>query len=133
MSNCIIYVRTNYREVSDRKQSIVGQLKQCREYARENGMTVVGEFQDIGSANAPLVARDGLLDALTTLKKGDALLVAEADKLTRNSAEHFGFRKHLQKRGCKLIVVTAISGDEQAFMDAIMTKVNEYFSHSEED
>ena len=42
--NAVIYAR--YSSDSQREESIEGQLRECREYAGRNGMTVVGSYID---------------------------------------------------------------------------------------
>lgn len=42
--NATIYAR--YSSDSQREESIEGQLRECREYAERNGMTVVGSYID---------------------------------------------------------------------------------------
>ena len=42
--NAVIYAR--YSSDSQREESIEGQLRECREYAERNGMTVVGTYID---------------------------------------------------------------------------------------
>ena len=42
--NAVIYAR--YSSDSQREESIEGQLRECREYADRNGMTVVGGYID---------------------------------------------------------------------------------------
>ena len=42
--NAVIYTR--YSSDSQREESIEGQLRECREYAERNGMTVVGTYID---------------------------------------------------------------------------------------
>jgi DNA invertase Pin-like site-specific DNA recombinase len=133
MSNCIIYTRSNSREDADKIQDTEEQLEHCRNYAHSHGMTIVGEFKDFASANENLLLKNGLLDALVTLKEGDILLVSHSDRVARKEIEHYLLRAHLQKRGCKLVVVTAVSGDEQVLMDEIIANVNAYFSPIEKE
>jgi DNA invertase Pin-like site-specific DNA recombinase len=133
MSNCIIYTRSNSREDADKIQDTEEQLEHCRNYAHSHGMTIVGEFKDFASANENLLLKNGLLDAFVTLKEGDILLVSHSDRVARKEIEHYLLRAHLQKRGCKLVVVTAVSGDEQVLMDEIIANVNAYFSPIEKE
>ncbi len=42
--NAVIYAR--YSSDSQREESIEGQLRECREYAERNDMTVVGTYID---------------------------------------------------------------------------------------
>ena len=42
--NVVVYAR--YSSDSQREESIEGQLRECREYADRNGMTVVGSYID---------------------------------------------------------------------------------------
>lgn len=42
--NAVIYAR--YSSDSQREESIEGQLRECREYAERNNMTIVGTYID---------------------------------------------------------------------------------------
>lgn len=42
--NAVIYTR--YSSDSQREESIEGQLRECREYAERNNMTIVGTYID---------------------------------------------------------------------------------------
>lgn len=42
--NAVIYAR--YSSDSQREKSIEGQLRECREYAERNNMTIVGTYID---------------------------------------------------------------------------------------
>lgn len=42
--NAVIYAR--YSSDSQREESIKGQLRECREYAERNNMTIVGTYID---------------------------------------------------------------------------------------
>ena len=43
--NAVIYAR--YSSDSQREESIEGQLRECREYAERNNMTIVGTYIDL--------------------------------------------------------------------------------------
>ena len=42
--NAVIYAR--YSSDNQRKESIEGQLRECKEFAERNGITIVGEYID---------------------------------------------------------------------------------------
>lgn len=42
--NAVIYAR--YSSDNQREESIEGQLRECKEFAERNGMTIVGEYID---------------------------------------------------------------------------------------
>ena len=46
--NAVIYAR--YSSDSQREESIEGQLRECREYAERNNMTIVGTYIDRASS-----------------------------------------------------------------------------------
>lgn len=45
--NAVIYAR--YSSDSQREESIEGQLRECTDYAEHNGMTIVGQVNEIGN------------------------------------------------------------------------------------
>lgn len=57
--NAVIYAR--YSSDSQREESIEGQLRECREYAERNNMTIVGTYIDRAlsakTADRPLFPR----------------------------------------------------------------------------
>ena len=42
--NTVIYAR--YSSDNQREESIEGQIRECKEFAERNGMTIVGEYID---------------------------------------------------------------------------------------
>ena len=59
------------------------QLAACRAAAARNAWEIASTFEDAMSGGLPLVRRTILLDALTSLARGDILLVAKRDRLSR--------------------------------------------------
>lgn len=83
--NVIIYTRVSTQEQADSGAGLNAQIDACRAFAKAQGWSVLGEYQDAGvSGTADLDKRAGLMTAIGELKKGDALLVAKRDRIGRD-------------------------------------------------
>lgn len=79
-----IYARTS----TDRQDiGMDAQIKSCLDYCRKVNGQVKNIFKDEGfSGSLSLDKRPGILEAISTLEKGDILLVAKRDRLSRGDA-----------------------------------------------
>ncbi len=103
----IIYLR-----VSTEKQDIHVQSYHCIEYIKtihdfETGSPeyLIFSDDDVSARKVKLEKRQGLQDALQTLKKGDTLITTSFDRLGRNIYECAKVREQIIESKCKLIAV----------------------------
>ena len=75
--------RVSTDEQQESGLGLEAQLAACQALAQRNGWEIVLVLEDGMSGGLPLAKRTTLLDALTALAKGDILLVAKRDRLSR--------------------------------------------------
>lgn len=78
----IIYTRFSPRPNADESTSTQTQLESCRKYCAEHGYEVMGEFSDEGQSGNS-VDREGLWNAISSLRKGWVLVVRWRSRLAR--------------------------------------------------
>ena len=87
-----LYIRVSTEEQARNGLSLRDQINTLREYAREKGYTVVGEYQDAGiSARKPYKKRPALLRLLDDCraKKIDLILFTKLDRWFRNVGNYY--------------------------------------------
>src|SRR6266508_2598901 len=89
--NCILYARVSTDKQAEKELSIPAQLQAMRDYARQQGWTVVDEFTEPG-ASAKTAARPQLQRLLARVGTHevdvDVVLVHKIDRLARNVYDH---------------------------------------------
>lgn len=108
--NAVIYAR--YTLGAQTNPSLETQLKACREFAKANHYTVIGEYVD---ANSPGV-RDRHHEFKRIIEDSvkqefQAVLVFQLDRLPRNMLEYFDIKATLQSNNVKIICMDEIVQD----------------------
>ena len=100
--NAVIYAR--YSSDSQREESIEGQLRECREYAERNNMTIVGTYIDRAlsakTADRPEFQRM-IKDSAKELF--EIVLVWKLDCFSRDRYDSAHYKHILKKNGVKVI------------------------------
>ena len=94
----VIYAR--YSSDSQREASIEGQLRDCKDYAEKNGITVVGTYID----RAYSAKTDDRPDFQRMIKDSakkifDVVLVWKLDRFARNRYDAVNYKYQLEKNG----------------------------------
>ena len=100
--NAVIYAR--YSSDSQREESIEGQLRECREYAERNNMTIVGTYIDRAlsakTADRPEFQRM-IKDSAKELF--EIVLVWKLDRFSRDRYDSAHYKHILKKNGVKVV------------------------------
>ena len=127
------YTTAHARYSSDRQteQSIEGQLKECYEYARRNGYTVVGEYIDRAISGTT----DHRPEFLRMIADGDkklfqAVLVYQLDRFARNRYDSATYKAKLKKNGIRVLSARENISDDASgvLMEAVLEGMAEYYS-----
>jgi len=84
-----------YARVSTEDQNVLQQIHALRQWALKNGHVVSAEVQDEQSGRVPLEERKDFLNLINN-RKGDALLILNLDRLTRNWDSVTFIEKHFR-------------------------------------
>ena len=125
----VIYAR--YSSDSQREASIEGQLRDCKDYAEKNGITVVGTYID----RAYSAKTDDRPDFQRMIKDSakkifDVVLVWKLDRFARNRFDAVNYKYQLEKNSVHLVsAMEPISqGPEGIMVESMLIGMAEYYS-----
>ena len=127
--NIVIYAR--YSSDRQTEQSIEGQLKECYEYVKRNGYTVVGEYIDRAISGTtdhrPEFQR---MIADSDKKLFQAVLVYQLDRFARNRYDSATYKAKLKKNGVRVLSARENISDDASgvLMEAVLEGMAEYYS-----
>lgn len=127
--NAVIYAR--YSSDSQREESIEGQIRECREYAERNNMTIVGTYIDRAlsakTADRPEFQRM-IKDSAKELF--EIVLVWKLDRFSRDRYDSAHYKHILKKNGVKVVSVkeNISDGPEGIILESMLEGYAEYYS-----
>lgn len=129
--NAVIYAR--FSSDRQREESIEGQLRECREYAKANDIRVVGEYIDRAlSASKETEKR---LDFQRMIKDSakhqfDIVLVWKLDRFARSRYDSAHYKNLLKKNGVRVVSATEriTDGPEGIILESMLEGMAEYYS-----
>lgn len=127
--NGVIYAR--YSSDNQREESIEGQLRECKEYAERNGITILGTYID-RALSAKTDNRPEFQHMIKDSAKGlyDIALVWKLDRFARNRYDSARYKNILKKNGVKVISAreNISEGSEGIILEAMLEGYAEYYS-----
>ena len=127
--NAVIYTR--YSSDSQREESIEGQLRECREYADRNGMTVVGGYID-RALSAKTADRPEFQRMIKDSAKGlfEIVLVWKLDRFSRDRYDSAHYKHILKKNGVKVVSAKEhiSEGPEGIILESMLEGYAEFYS-----
>ena len=127
--NGVIYAR--YSCENQREESIEGQLRECREFAKRKGIDIVGEYID----RAKSARNDKRPDFQRMIKDSysktfETVIVWKFDRFARNRGDSIKNKTILRQNGVKLISATEpiIDGSLGIIMESIIDGYSEFYS-----
>lgn len=127
--NAVIYVR--YSSDSQREESTEGQLRECREYADRNGMTVVGGYIDRAlsaqTADRPEFQRM-IQDSAKRLF--EIVLVRKLDRFFRDRYDSAHYKHILKKNDVKVVSAKEhiSEGPEGIILESMLEGYAEFYT-----
>ena len=126
---CVIYAR--YSSDGQTENSIEGQMRECKEFAEKNGMTVVSSYID-RAYSAKTDARPQFQKMIKDSAKRlfDVVLVWKLDRFARNRYDSAQNKSILRKNGVKVVSATeAIAEDSTGILlESLLEGYAEFFS-----
>lgn len=125
----VIYAR--YSSDNQREKSIDGQIRECKAFAEQNGIDIVGNYIDRAfsakSDNRPDFQR---MIKESSSKAFDVVIVCKLDRFARDRYDSAYYKRVLRKNGVKVVSATeAISeGAEGILLESLLEGVAEYYS-----
>ena len=125
----VIYAR--YSSENQREESIEGQLRENYEFAKNNGITVIGEYID-RAFSAKTDRRPDFQRMIKDSTKGkfNLVLVWKLDRFARNRYDSAHYKAYLKKNGVKVMSVTEriSDGAEGILLESVLEGMAEYYS-----
>lgn len=127
----VIYAR--YSSSGQREESIEGQLRDCKEYARKNGLLIVGEYID-KALTGRTDKRPDFQRMLRDSERGAFKVVIcwKMDRFARNRYDSAMYKYKLKKNGVRLVYAmeTIPEGPEGIILESVMEGYAEYYSEN---
>jgi DNA invertase Pin-like site-specific DNA recombinase len=129
--NAVIYAR--FSSASQKEESIEGQIKVCRAYAKQHSINVIGVYTDKAkSASKDVEKRLEFQRMIEDSKKNkfDSILVYSLDRFARSRYDNAIYKYKLKKNGVRVVSATeAITDDASGIlMEAVLEGMAEYYS-----
>jgi len=125
----VIYAR--YSSDGQREESIEGQLRECKEYAEKNGMTIIGTYVD-RALSAKTDNRPEFQKMIKDSNKYlfDVVIVWKLDRFARNRYDSAHYKSLLRKNKVKVLSATeAIAEDSTGILlESLLEGYAEFFS-----
>ena len=125
----VIYAR--YSSDNQREESIEGQLRECKEYAEKNGITILCSYID-RALSAKTDNRPEFQNMVQDSAKGlfDTVLVWKLDRFARNRYDSAHYKAILRRNGVKVVSATEniSDGPEGIILESMLEEMAEYYS-----
>ena len=127
----VIYAR--YSSSGQREESIEGQIRECREFAGRNGLTVVGEYVD-KALTGRTDKRPDFQRMLRDSERGifKAVICWKMDRFARNRYDSAMYKYKLKKNGVRIFYAkeSIPDGPEGIILESVMEGYAEYYSEN---
>lgn len=128
----VIYGRCSTDDQRDSGAGIAAGLDACRAFAARQGWPIAGEFADEGVSGATgLDKRPGLLEAISSMGKGDVLLVAKRDRLGREPIAVAMIEAAVKRKAGRIVSVAGEGTDGDGPTDILMRRIVDAFAEYE--
>ena len=130
-TKAVIYAR--YSSSGQREESIEGQIRECKAYAKRNGFVIVGEYVD-KALTGRTDKRPDFQRMLRDAERGafDAVLCWKMDRFARNRYDSATYKYKLKKCGVRLYYAMEQipEGPEGIILESVMEGYAEYYSEN---
>jgi site-specific DNA recombinase len=129
----VAYYRTaTKKQLGD--NSIEDQKLQCEEWAKKNGYKIVKQYEDVGVSGRKMAERAMFVEMLAICldqpKSIKAVIVTDADRVSRSAIEFYFTKSELEKKGIELITInqdTVSNSVEHKLFDDILKATNNFY------
>ena len=120
--NAVIYARfTSYNQ---NEQSIEGQLKYCKDYAKEKGYKIIKKYVDIGS-------REQFQQMIedSSKKKFQLVIVYQFDRFVKNNYDLVIYKEILKQNDVKVVFARENISDDASgiLIESVLESFVEYY------
>ena len=127
--NGVIYAR--YSCDKQTENSILGQVRECNDFARKEGINVINVYKD-EAISGRTDRRPGFIKMIQDARNHffDCIIVWKGDRFSRSRADAAKYKTELKKLGIRVLSATEanVTGPEAILMDGINEAFAEYYS-----
>lgn len=127
----VIYAR--YSSHLQREESIEGQLRECRDYASKNDITIIGEYID-RAISGKTDHRPNFQKMISDSAKGqfEAVIMYTLDRFARNRYDSAIYKAKLKRNGVKVLYAKQPMPDtpEGIILESVLEGYAEYYSEN---
>ena len=106
MKQAIGYVRVSTEQQVNEGVSLEAQEAKIEHWCKANGYELVNVYKDAGLSGKSMDKRPGLLDALKSLKKGNALVSYSLSRLARSTKDALAIGESVAKKKADMVSLT---------------------------
>ena len=106
MKQAIGYVRVSTEQQANEGVSLEAQRAKIEHWCKANGYELVNVYVDAGISGKSMDKRPGLLDALKSLKKGNALVSYSLSRLARSTKDALAIGEAVAKKKADMVSLT---------------------------
>ena len=129
--NAVIYAR--YSSSNQREESIDAQVRECKKYAKQNGLNILRIYIDKAQSGT----NDKREDFQRMIKDSDkkdfnTLLIWKQDRFARNRYDSIFYKHILKQNGIKVVSITEPISDDptSVITEGILESFAEFYSKS---
>ena len=126
----VIYAR--YSCDRQTENSILGQVRECTDFARKEGINIVRIYKDEAISGRTATKRPGFMQMINEAasRQFQCVIVWKGDRFSRSRADAAKYKSELKKYGVRVLSATEanVTGPEAILMDGINEAFAEYFS-----
>ena len=130
MTNGVIYAR--YSCDKQTENSILGQVRECQEFARRNDINIINIYKDEAKSGRETAHRPDFLKMIKDASRRNfsSVIVWKGDRFSRSRADAARYKGELKKLGVTVLSATEanVTGPQAVLMDGINEAFAEYFS-----
>ncbi len=131
MQKAVIYAR--YSSHSQREESIEGQVRECKEYAMRNDLTIIDEYVD-KAISGKTDNRPSFQRLIRDSEKGlfQVVIMYTLDRFARNRYDSAIYKFKLKKNGVKVLYAKHEISDspEGIILESVLEGMAEYYSEN---
>lgn len=128
--NGVIYARYSCEKQTE--NSILGQVRECKEFAKKNGIEIINIYKDEAISGRTATKRPSFMKMINdaTSHLFDCVIVWKGDRFSRSRADAAKYKAELKRLGIRVLSATEanVTGPEAVLMDGINEAFAEYFS-----
>jgi DNA invertase Pin-like site-specific DNA recombinase len=126
------YLRVSTDQQVESGLGLDAQKSACEKYAQKIGCEITEFFRDEGfSGSLSLEKRPGMLNAISSLKKSDILLVAKRDRLGRDPLVLAMIESGVARKGARIVSAAGEGTDSDDPSSILMRRIIDAFSEYE--